>query len=79
MFRAARSPSQIAPYHPVGVCKPWPALALPPSVLWNREFLAKDWPWRMTDGPRTFAKKEIIDSTANSTNAKWIALQERGN
>ena len=30
-------------------CKPWPVLALPPSVLWNREFLAKDWPWRRTD------------------------------
>ena len=29
--------------------KPWSVLALPPSVLWNREFLAKDWPWRRTD------------------------------
>src|SRR5947209_6753200 len=29
--------------------KPWPVLALPPSVLWNREFLAHDWPWRRTD------------------------------
>jgi hypothetical protein len=29
--------------------KRWPDHALPPGVLWNREFLANDWPWRMTD------------------------------
>ena len=38
--------------------KRWPVLALPPSVLWNRELLANDWPWRMDDGPCTFAKNE---------------------
>jgi hypothetical protein len=27
--------SQIAAYHPVGVCKPWSVLPRPPTVLWN--------------------------------------------
>jgi hypothetical protein len=70
---------QIAPYHPVGVCKPWSVLALPPSVLWNREFLAYDWPWRRTHRSCTFAKKEIVLSTANVTNAELIALFENEN
>jgi hypothetical protein len=44
---------QIAPYHPVGVYEPSPAYALMPSVLWNREFLPNDWPWRRADRPCT--------------------------
>jgi hypothetical protein len=49
------------------------------SVLWNREFLADDWPWRMTDWPCTFAKNEIIVSTANITNAKRLRQKKNEN
>src|SRR5437764_13131000 len=58
------------PSRHAGQGKPWPVLARPPSVLWNREFMATDRPWRRTDRSCTFAKNELLVSTANDTNAK---------